>query len=153
PFGTRGGASVVHNFPAEGDYAFSVQLRAANGGLAGRRTQDQAVEISINGERVALLPVDPRLPEARRDGIELNEQRVLVTAGPQRWSAAFLQRSSGISDDLVAPLEGPLADPSGVPQLLELPSLQSVGVTGPFDATGVSDTPSRRRVFHCRPVS
>jgi hypothetical protein len=154
PFGTRGGMSVVHDFPADGDYAFSVRLQtAANGGLIGRRAQDEAVEISINGERVALLPVDPRMSEPREDGLELRTERIFVKAGPQRLSAAFLQRNSGLADDLVAPIERPLADASGSPQLLELPSLQSLNVTGPFDATGVSDTPSRRRVFHCRPVS
>ena len=39
-----------------------------------------------------------------------------------------------------------------MPQVLQLPRLQHLNVTGPFDATDVSDTPSRRRVFRCRPV-
>jgi hypothetical protein len=34
-----------------------------------------------------------------------------------------------------------------------LPSVVSVTVTGPFNATGPGDTPSRRRLFLCRPAS
>ena len=52
PMGTRGGISVIHNFPADGEYIFNVKLQAAtNGGLIGRRSPIEQVEISINGER------------------------------------------------------------------------------------------------------
>jgi len=154
PFGTRGGVSVVHNFPADGEYAFTVRLQAAtNGGLIGRRAPDEQVEISINGERVALLAVDPRMSESREGGLDLKTPRIFVKAGPQRVSAVFLQRFSGLVDDLVAPIEYTLADSIGAPQLLQLPHLQHLNILGPFDATGVSDTPSRRHVFRCRPVS
>ena len=154
PFGTRGGVSVVHNFPADGEYTFTVRLQAAtNGGLIGRRATDEQVEISINGERVALLAVDPRMSESREGGLDLKTERIFVKAGPQRVSAAFPQRFSGLVDDLVAPIEYTLADSIGAPQLLQLPHLQYLNILGPFDPTGVSDTPSRRRVFHCRPVS
>ena len=154
PFGTRGGVSVVHSFPADGEYEFTARLQAgANGGLIGRRAPDEQVEISINGERVALLGVDPRAQESREGGLDLKTPRIFVKAGPQRVSAAFLERFSGLVDDLVAPTEYTLADPDRVPQLLQLPQLEHVNVAGPFDATGVSDTPSRRRVFRCRPVS
>jgi hypothetical protein len=56
-------------------------------------------------------------------------------------------------DDLVAPIEFTLADAIGAPQLLQLPHLQDLNIAGPFTVTGISDTPSRRRVFTCRPVT
>ena len=149
PAGTRGGVSVMHAFPADGDYAFTVRLQAAaNGALIGAGAPDEQVEISINGERVALLAVDPRTSGRA----ELKTPRIFLKAGPQRVSAAFLQHFSGVPDDLVAPIESTLGDAIAMPQLLQLPRLQHLNVTGPFDATDVSDTPSRRRVFHCRPV-
>ncbi|HUL81456.1 MAG TPA: DUF1592 domain-containing protein, partial [Gammaproteobacteria bacterium] len=154
PFGTRGGLAVVHNFPADGEYTFTVRLQAAaNGGPSGRGAQDEQVEISINGERVALLPVEPRSPDSRDGGLDLKTPRITVKAGPQRVSAAFLERSSGLSDDLVAPVEYTAADVDRPPQLQQFPQVRHLNVAGPFDATGVSDTPSRRRVFRCRPVS
>jgi hypothetical protein len=154
PFGTRGGLAVVHNFPADGEYTFTVRLQAAaNGGPNGRGAQDEQVEISINGERVALLPVEPRSADSREGGLDLKTPRITVKAGPQRVSAAFLERSSGLSDDLVAPVEYAAADVDRPPQLQQFPQVRHLNVAGPFDATGVSDTPSRRRVFRCRPVS
>jgi hypothetical protein len=154
PFGTRGGVSVVPNFPADGEYEFTVRLRAGpNGGAVGRHAPDEQIEISINGERVALLAVDPRLSESRGGGLELQTPRIFVKAGPQRVSAVFLQRFSGLVDDLFAPTENPLAAAIGPLELFELPQLQHLNMKGPLDATGVSDTPSRRRVFSCRPVN
>ena len=150
PFGTRGGVSAVHNFPADGEYTFAVRLAAATNG---RRAPDEQVEISINGERVALFPVDTRASESHDGGLDLRTPRIFVKAGPQRVSAAFLERYSGLADDLVAPTRYTLADPDRTPQLFQLPQLQHLNVAGPFDATGVSDTPSRRHVFRCRPVS
>ena len=149
PAGTRGGVSVLHSFPADGQYAFSVRLQATpNGALIGGGSPDEQVEISIDGERVALLVVDPRTSGRT----ELKTPRIFVKAGPQRVSAAFLQRLSGVTDDLVAPIESTVGDATAMPQVLQLPRLQHLNVTGPFDATDVSDTPSRRRVFRCRPV-
>jgi hypothetical protein len=149
PAGTRGGVSVLHSFPADGQYAFSVRLQATpNGALIGGGSPDEQVEISIDGERVALLVVDPRTSGRT----ELKTPRIFVKAGPQHVSAAFLQRLSGVTDDLVAPIESTVGDAIAMPQLLQLPRLQHLNVTGPFDATDVSDTPSRRRVFRCRPV-
>jgi hypothetical protein len=149
PAGTRGGVSVVHGFPADGEYVFTVRLQtAANGALIGANAPDEQIEIAINGERVALFAVDPRTSGRA----ELRTPRIFVKAGPQRVSAAFLQRFSGVADDLVAPIESTLDNAIAVPQLLQLPRLQYLNVTGPFGATDVSDTPSRRRVFRCRPV-
>ena len=149
PAGTRGGVSVLHSFPADGQYAFSVRLQATpSGALIGGGSPDEQVEISIDGERVALLVVDPRTSGRT----ELKTPRIFVKAGPQRVSAAFLQRLSGVTDDLVAPIESTVGDATAMPQVLQLPRLQHLNVTGPFDATDVSDTPSRRRVFRCRPV-
>jgi hypothetical protein len=154
PHGTRGGISVVYNMPADGDYVFDVRMQAAtNGGLIGRRSQNEQVEISINGERVALLDIAANMSESIATGLNLRTGRIRVKAGPQRVSAAFLPKFSGLVDDLVAPIEFTLADAIGASQLLQLPHLQHLNITGPFDATGVSDTPSRRRVLTCRPAS
>lgn len=154
PMGTRGGVSVVHNFPADGEYVFNVKLQAAtNGGLIGRRSPDEKIEISINGARAALLDIAPNMSESTSGGLGLRTGRIAVEAGPQRVSAAFIQKYSGLVDDLVAPIEYTLADAIGAPQLLQVPHLQDLNITGPFAVSGVSDTPSRRRVFACRPSS
>ena len=61
PMGTRGGMSVVHVFPADGDYVFKLMLHYEPlGGLFGRSTLSvwtsrKQIEVSVNGERVALI--------------------------------------------------------------------------------------------------
>jgi len=86
-------------------------------------------------------------------GLSLRTGRISVKAGPHRVSAAFMPKFSGLADDLVAPIEYTLADAIGAPQLLQVPHLQDFTITGPYTVSGVSDTPVRRRVFKCRPVS
>jgi hypothetical protein len=154
PFGSRGGVSVVHNFPADGEYVFNIRLQAAtNGGLIGRRSQNEQIDISIDGERLALLDINPTLTESTGLGLNVRTGRLPVKAGSHRVSAAFLPKFSGLVDDLVAPIEFTLADAIGAAQLLQVPHLQDLNITGPFTVTGVSDTPSRRKVFTCRPVT
>jgi hypothetical protein len=153
PMGTRGGISVVQNFPADGEYVFTVKFQAAtNGGLIGRRSANEQIEVSINKERVALLDINPNMSETN-GGLSLRTGRIFVKAGAQRVSAAFIPKFSGLADDLVAPIEYTLADAIGAPQLLQVPHLQDFTITGPYTVTGVSDSPSRRKVFKCRPLS
>ena len=157
PMGTRGGVSVIHTFPADGDYVFAVSLHAIpTGQLYGSSAPfDEKVEISVNGTRVALLDIDRGMSQADPTGMELKSPPVLVRAGAQRVSAAFIRTFDGPVNDIVAPIGHSIADTqigsqSGV---TILPHLQDFVVRGPFNPTGVSETPSRKRIFTCRPTT
>src|SRR5262249_32217337 len=67
----------------------------------------------------------------------------------------FIQHFDGPIDDLVAPIEYTLADTESGQAfgLTTLPHLRDFSITGPFVVTGVSDTPSRRRIFTRRPTA
>ncbi len=156
PFGTRGGISVVHNFPADGDYVFRIQLHSSPAGfLYGSTAKNEQVEVSVNGNRVALLDVDPLMTEEDEAGMNIETQPIAVRAGPHRISAAFLARYEGPIDDVISPIEHTLADSHiGIEYgITTLPHLRDFTIQGPYDVTGMSDTPSRRRVFTCRPVT
>ena len=60
PWGTRGGLAVDHTFPADGEYTFRMMLHGTpTGQLFGSvASRNEQIEVSINGERVALLPID-----------------------------------------------------------------------------------------------
>jgi hypothetical protein len=158
PFGTRGGISVVHTFPADGDYVFKMMLHNEPlGGLYGQATmavldKNEQVDVSINGERVALLDVNRRIQEGDGNGLTLVTPPIYVKAGPQRVSAAFVNLFEAPIDDLLIPTENTLADVSISYGITVLPHLRDFTVTGPHKVTGVSDTPSRRKVFVCRPT-
>jgi len=76
-----------------------------------------------------------------------------VKAGPQVVSAAFLKKTEGPFESYVQPLERSLGDSASgsVPGLSSLPHVRDMGISGPYNPTGVSETPSRRKIFICRP--
>jgi mono/diheme cytochrome c family protein len=155
PFGTRGGISVVHTFPADGDYVFRMDLHGnADGFLFGGPASGEQLELSINGVRKALVDIDPRMADVTT-GLALKTAPIHVAAGPQRVTAAFIQRFDGPVNDLIAPIEHTLADTQiGVAYgVTTLPHLKDLSVVGPQRVTGVSATPSRHKIFTCRATS
>ncbi len=163
PFGTRGGISVVHNFPADGEYSFRVSLHHETTGAlygSGRAALHTAespeqIEISVDGARVALLDIDRWMHRSDPDGTNLRTGPIPVRAGPHRVTAAFIRRFEGPLQDLVSPHEWSLASTSIADAygFTSLPHLRDLAITGPFNPTGVSDTPSRREIFSCRPTA
>ena len=77
PFGTRGGLSVIHNFPADGEYSFRMMLHSIpTGQLFGSTVKGEQIEVSIDGARVSLLPINTRMSEAEKpNGCDCPEQR------------------------------------------------------------------------------
>ena len=161
PMGTRGGISVVHNFPADGEYTFAMTFYGeSTGGIFGLNNPlaedyKEQIEVSINGERAEALEVLNSMNESQPAGLSLTTKPVSVKAGPQRVSAAFIQRFYGLVDDVIRPIEHTIADQqvSTGEGITTLPHLQDLNIRGPFNTTGVSLTPSRARIFTCRPTS
>jgi hypothetical protein len=163
PVGTRGGISVVHVFPADGDYVIKTSYHYEPlGGLFGRYSMltmdiSEQLEVSINGERVALLDIKPNMSETDQttgqNGLELKTPPIHIKAGPQRVTAAFIQKLEGPVDDLVAPLENTLADVDVQFGITALPHMRDMTILGPSHVSGVSETVSRDKIFVCRPTS
>ena len=158
PLGTRGGVLIRHNFPLDADYQFSVKLlRNIVGYMTGLEFAHQ-LEISVDGERVFLAPVggpednkmsDENMSEAGDRIDERLKTRIPVKAGPRVVGVAFLRKNSAESDDPLQPhtRDHDLQNMNGIPRV------DYVDIRGPFDASGPGDTPSRRRIFVCRPSS
>ena len=137
PFGTRGGLQIDGYFPLDAEYEFKVET-------AGVGAEVHQLEISIDGERKAITDVSrrPGVPAAGDDEPNRGAFRFAVPAGPRSVGVAFVERSEALSE---APLRPPGRNRGA------LPSVVSVTITGPFNTTGPGDTPSRRRLFVCRP--
>lgn len=152
PFGTRGGLAVMHDFPADGEYVFRMSLYYDICGPLWGKSQGkgQQIEVAVNGERVALLSIDPNSTFTD----DLVTGPVKITAGPKRVSAAFIQKSEGPAEDTVMPFEQSLIDLNNadLPGITSLPHLRELRIVGPKNVTGISDTPSRRKIFTCRPA-
>ena len=163
PYGTRGGIAVDHTFAADGNYVFRVSLHhevcgpvvGTAVGALNSEANPERLEISIDGERVALLSIDPWMHTSDPDGATMITEPIFVKAGPRTVAAAFLRQFDGPVQDLISPHDWSLASTNIALTygIHSLPHLRDVLIRGPFDPTGVSETPSRRAIFVCRPLS
>src|SRR5215472_1210178 len=154
--GTRGGMLVRHNFPLDGQYDFRVfLLRNIVGYMKGLEWPHQ-LEITIDNERVFIAPVggleDNKMSDANfaaaADTIDARlKTRISVKAGPHDVGVAFIRKNSAEYDE---PLEAHTRD-HDLQNMNGIPLIERMDITGPFEATGPGDTPSRRRIFACRP--
>jgi uncharacterized protein DUF1592/uncharacterized protein DUF1588/uncharacterized protein DUF1585/uncharacterized protein DUF1595/uncharacterized protein DUF1587 len=161
PFGTRAGTSVHYEFPADGEYQFELRLTRDRNELIEGLTEPHEVELGIDGVRQQVFtlkpaprngPVDPvapqYAPEQAADS-HLN-LRTKVSGGPHVITVAFLKKSSALIETERQPY---LASFNSDRTPRTQPALYSVTVAGPFNQTGIGDTPSRKRIFSCRPAS
>jgi hypothetical protein len=157
PIGTRGGTSATHYFPADGAYVFAVSLHSTPIGqlVGGNAPFDEKIEISVDGERVALMDIDRGMHESEPNGLDLKTVPITVKAGPRVVAAAYVRTFEGPVEDLMTPIGNSLPDTQiGIQDAITIQGhMKLFTVTGPFNPTGVSDTPSRRRIFSCRPLS
>jgi hypothetical protein len=154
PYGTRGGMVAAHPFPADGMYSFRVEVR----GGVGTRLED--VDVSIDGQRAALLKYEKGVErslssaDAPQGADYLRTEPILVKAGQQRVSVAFVRRYEGPYEDLIRPHDWSLAaSGSNSAGTTAPPHIMELTIVGPLKATGVSESPSRQIVFSCRPAS
>ncbi|MGH9141985.1 MAG: DUF1592 domain-containing protein [Vicinamibacterales bacterium] len=143
PYGTRGGVVADHVFPADAQYVFEVNL------TSGANATFEDLDISIGGARVALLEYE----SGPAGGRVVRSEPVLVRAGQHSVSAAFVRRFDGPYEDLIRPHDWSFAGGgSGGPGITTLPHVRDLIIKGPYHVTGISDTPSRDKVFSCRPT-
>jgi mono/diheme cytochrome c family protein len=150
PFGTRGGMVVNHVFPADGEYQFEMTFNA------GENTRFEDVDISIDGERVALVAYE-LINIAGADGrgqTPLRTEPILVKAGQHKVAAAFVKKIDGPYEDLIRPHDWSYAGGgSGGAGITTLPHMGDFVIRGPLKTTGISTTASRQKIFSCRPTS
>ena len=146
PYGTRGGMVVTHDFPVDGEYVISIET------LFGRGTGFQDVDISIDGEGVALLGLE----HGGRSTVPIRTEPILVRAGQRQVAAAFVRTIEGPYEDrLKTPgwsfVGGEDSQAWANYGITALPHLSELMITGPRRNRGLSETPSRTKIFHCHP--
>ena len=151
PFGTRGGLSVSYNFPRDGEYDIELAMLDLFAGAPIR--EPHQLEISVDGERLALFPLAPVDPDrdqgaAYNTGPEDLRVRVPIAAGPRTVTATFIRKTGALAESLRQPFDRPHGEGD---YLLYAPHLGTLTITGPFEETGIEDTPTRRRIFVCQP--
>jgi len=154
PFSSRGGAAIQHYFPYDGEYVFNLEF-------TGSPQTPSVVEVRVDRELVAELTTSgrnleasPNFPSVRTRADNAVEVRAQVKAGPRSVGVAFREDRTMVETRF--PQYFPWGNSAtfgtntgGVAYL----SLAKVDVSGPFQPQGPGDTPSRQRIFTCRPTA
>jgi hypothetical protein len=159
PLGTVGGLRVRHTFPLDGEYDFQTKLYRTNLNILRGLEYPSEFEVAVDGRPIHHVtiggPADLKAlfeaPTDTGDAVERRMRiRVAVPAGPHEVTAAFVEHMPVEDTVRLQPFLRSSADNfdwSGRPHI------QTLAITGPFNATGSGDTPSRRVIFSCRPAS
>ncbi len=155
PLGTRGGLLVRHDFPADGEYVINIANMAQAIWVYNMEFENRLVvtldrrrifEATIGGEDDMKAIDQKQDPAVDAINERLQDIHFNATAGPHEIGVTFVQRSYSESEDrLQSHVPG-----GGQDRILGVDSFE---VRGPLHASGVSDTPSRHRVFQCYPAN
>jgi Protein of unknown function (DUF1592)/Protein of unknown function (DUF1588)/Protein of unknown function (DUF1585)/Protein of unknown function (DUF1595)/Protein of unknown function (DUF1587)/Planctomycete cytochrome C len=165
PFGTRGGTEAKHYFPVDGEYLVTVRLvRLGTAAIAGLNDEHQ-IDFRVDGERVDLTTIgrkgmvtanggtgagsgttDPDVAGAKADF----QYRLPLKAGSHTLTATFLKKPSLQVDGTRVILDRPAYEAG---RTHGLPYISSITILGPQKLSGSGNSPSRKRVFLCQPVT
>jgi len=158
PIGTVGGMLARMTAPLDGEYVIQPRLFRTNLGAMRGLEYEHQLEITVDGARVHLarfggdedFKASLKNPTLAGDDVDGRARaRVKLTAGPHTIGVAFLEKPASQNSFRLQPFlrsSHDTFDPTGYPHL------DVFSVTGPYNPTGPGDTPSRRRIFICRPA-
>ena len=157
PFATHGGLAVRHTFPLDGEYLFAIRLKRNETieTIDGIAEDEHQIELRIDHALVRRFDIggkfpgpDPGMliavPEDDVEGQRLHEYRMTADHALEirvQVGAGTRLVSAGFTDSAPSP---------NVPA--DLPGIDMLYISGPFNGTVPEDTPSRRRIFTCRPA-
>ena len=147
PYGTRGGISALHNFPADGEYIFKM------GFMSGWGERYHDIDISVDGERLAVVQYGGEIDFQGRKKFPMETNPVFVRAGERRITATFIRQMEGPYEDLIRPNDWSLTGTETSYGTTSLPHLIRLTIEGPYNPTGVSETRTRKQIFTCRPTT
>ena len=155
PFGTRGGFAVDHIFPADGEYELNINDMARALWVEGMEFENTLVAL-VDGVKIYETRLggetDQKAIDQKGDApvdainARLKKIRFHARAGQHRVVVTFRARTYAESDARLASL----IPGGGEERVLKVNSFE---IRGPFTTAGVSDTPSRKRIFTCYPKS
>lgn len=171
PFGSRGGVSVNHYFPIDGEYEIKVALETNYQDYIKGLGWAQLLEVRLDGRLLQRFSIGGEAPGTPAplsfsgtgepgstdweqymlyqagEGLEV---RVPVTAGPHTITASYVRQQ--VEDEgIPQPRQGGRL-PANDEAYLAYQKVHAVEIGGPFIAMGnTTDSPSRRAIFSCYP--
>jgi hypothetical protein len=136
-----------------------VKLFRTNLGTMRGLEYEHQLEIAVDGQRVHIakfggdkeIAASSENPTTTGNDIDGRfTARVPLTAGPHRITVAFVEKTHALN---TRRLQSYVRSSSDTIDFSGYPHIDEIIFTGPFKPTGAGDTPSRRRIFACRPKS
>ena len=151
PIGTRGGTVVPFTFAQDGDYDIQIRLARNRGGFVGGLWEpgSHTLELLLDRRRIDTFTIDK--PPEGDDHSDVDAHlttRVAVTAGPHDLGVTFVKSSTSLLETERQPGQAHFNE-TRHPRMT--PAVYEIAITGPYEAGGASDTPSRRQILVCRP--
>ena len=169
PFGSRGGTTVRHYFPLDGEYVVSAKLQRNLEGYIRGLQREHLLDVRVDHQRVGLLTVGGEV-HGRPGPVFTGNQNPMYAGDADQTGYEF-----GADDNLQVRFPAKAGShaisvtfidwgtiPTGIQtpelKLIDIgsykggePAIASVTIAGPFEAQGPGSTPSRERIFACRP--
>jgi hypothetical protein len=152
PFGTRGGMMVKHLFPTDGTYTIKVTpISKGNMGNTNPfgEIRNEKLEFILDGDRLKLFDWDTE--RARADG--MYNFKFQAKAGQRVVGVTFLATNYIPGNDLNKHFMRETLETGGLPGYAFFPHVGKITINGPFNPTGPGDTPTRQKIFVCRPAN
>jgi hypothetical protein len=183
PFGSRGGLVIHHDFPLDGNYLIKVTLKKSVYAYIVNLEEPHQFDVRLDGQRVkrftvggenrgkpaplsfsgtiiaagGILPYPSQDWDDYRTSADANlEVTVPVRAGRRTVVVTFLDKSwekEGIRQPPLREYSATVTELTDSGPRPDGPGVESVTINGPYDTAGPGDTPSRTRIFICRPAS
>jgi len=154
PFGTRGGMLIRHYFPADGEYSISFDVvRTTVGSLFGGDSEDEQVEVTLDGQRLKLFKIGAGKDIALNALHDKTEIKVPVKAGRRTVGVTFIATTYVPNVDINRHYQRSILDDNLVDGFTFTPQISSVTIMGPANGTRPTDTPSRSKILVCHPAS
>ena len=143
PFGTRGGKALRTYVPLDAEYQLVIETER------GMTQGSFALEVSVDGARAVLFPVDVTNPRRGAGSSTIGGDNTLevtlpLRAGPRVLGVTFVDRPAAPEETVKR---------SFLRTRGRMANVVAVTLTGPVNASSSGDTPSRRQIFSCRPSS
>jgi mono/diheme cytochrome c family protein len=146
-FGTRGGTAIRSYFPLDGEYEINIEL-------AGAARDTHQLEVTVDGERKQIVTLGGNAGRGGRGaagggrggrgGASPTDFRIAVKAGPRLIGVTFVQKTEALDEATLHPRQRSRGTQ---------PAIAAVTIRGPYNVTSPGDTPSRQRIFTCRPAN
>ena len=139
PFGAGGGLALQHYFPVDGEYEFRIKL-AGGGDEEGGASYK--VQLPV---KAGLRPISAALLR------ESAKAEVALRAGGRRPPGSPAMAPAKPAE-LDLRVDGASIKRFQPPQRAGAPEVGTLTIAGPYQPTGRGETPSRARIFVCRPA-